>query len=202
MLARWQHRLSLTVAMALVVFAFATLRTLSRGQDQMRASDVAFNAGQLEQSVRHARRAAISYVPGAGHVEAAYGRLEAIARGAERERQRPLALSAWRAMRAAAFESRHLWLARASELRSASRNLERLMVASPSAPAAEPGRRGSSGLWVLLLGLGFAAAATGVVLGVSLGVTPRGHIVASRLTWPGLLLVVGIACFGLAVVRA
>jgi hypothetical protein len=188
--------------MALVLFAFATLRTLSRGQEQMNASDVAFNSGQLELSLRHARRAATLYVPGAAHVDAAYLRLEAIARGAERERKQRLALSAWRAMRAAAFESRHLWLPRASELSSASSNLERLMAAGPGVPGADAGRRASTGPWVLLLGVGFAAAIAAVAWGISRGITPRGGIVASRLTWPALLLVLGIACLGLAVVRA
>lgn len=73
----------------------------------MTESDRSFNAGRLDESVRYARRAALLYVPGAEHVDAAYQRMLAIARGAEVARDKATAALAWRAIRAASVETAH-----------------------------------------------------------------------------------------------
>lgn len=65
----------------------------------MRLSDSAFDEGDMRNSLTHARKAALAYVPGAEHVRDAYLRIEAIARGAESEDDLVLALSAWDTLR-------------------------------------------------------------------------------------------------------
>jgi hypothetical protein len=119
--------------LSLVVFAIAATRTLELGAGEMSVSDRAFDAGQLDRAVRHARSAAALYVPGAAHVDAAYARLRAVALGAERTRDLALARGAWRAMRAAALESRHVWQPHAASLAEAEASLSRLDGLPPPA---------------------------------------------------------------------
>jgi hypothetical protein len=199
------HATAAALCLALVVFALATQRMLVRGGEELRASDVAFDAGQLDAAIRHARRAATSYVPGAGHVDAAYERLRAVAVGAERARDASLAQSAWRAMRAAALETRHVWSPRAQELEQADSNLARLAGAAAASPPAAlllDATRAPEAIWVVALGLGFASAWTGLAWLFWGGIAASGHWVLSRMRLPALLFSLGVIVFGLALARA
>jgi len=122
-------------AVLLAASALVAFRAVQRGERELGASERAFDAGQVEQALEHARRAAAAYVPGAEHVDRAYERLRAIARGAERARDPELARVAWAAVRGAAWESRHIWQPRAAELREADAELARLTAAPPAAAA-------------------------------------------------------------------
>jgi hypothetical protein len=121
----------------LLLFALVAYRVSERGALELAESDRAFDAGRLDLAVEHARRAAVAYVPGAPHVRLAFERLRAVARGAERTRDLDLARRAWRAARAAAIESRHLWQPHAVELAALELELARLSpgtgLAAPSA---------------------------------------------------------------------
>jgi hypothetical protein len=199
------HGTATALCLALAVFALATQRMLVRGGEELRASDVAFDAGQLDAAIRHARRAATSYVPGAAHVDAAYERLRAVAMGAERARDSSLARSAWRAVRAAALETRHVWSPRGRELEQADSNLARLDgvgVASAPAPLLLDENRAPEPIWVVALGLGFAGAWTGLAWLFWGGIAASGHWVVSRMRLPALLFSVGLIVFGLALARA
>lgn len=121
-------------ALSLIVFALVAYRVSERGARELAESDRAFDAGRLELAVQHARRAAAAYVPGAPHVRLALERLRAVARGAERTRDLPLARAAWRAVRAAAIESRHVWQPHAVELAAADLELARLSGEAVRAP--------------------------------------------------------------------
>lgn len=126
--------LSTVLLAASAVLAF---RTIQRGEAELAASERAFDAGRVEVALQHAQRAAAAYVPGAWHVDGAYERLRAIARGAELARDPDLARVAWSAMRGAAWESRHVWQPRAAELSEADAELARLdgtRVARPLEP--------------------------------------------------------------------
>jgi hypothetical protein len=79
----------------------------SRGSDEMRRSDNAFHDGDLRTAIFHARKAALAFVPGARHVEQAYERLEAIARGAEAQGDENLARIAWEALRGAVEQTNY-----------------------------------------------------------------------------------------------
>ena len=195
------YRLGLASALLLVIFALATLRTLWRGDAEMAASDRAFDQGELELALRHARRAATAYVPGAAHVDAAYARLQALGLGAERARDAALATSAWRAQRSAALESRHLWQPRQRELTRADQNLARLLGLPPAAelvgarPAFQAG-------WVPLIALGFAAA-VGSLVWLCLGAwTPAGRWLPGRARWPALGLCAGMLAASWALLHA
>lgn len=195
------YRLGVASALLLVVFALATLRTLGRGDAEMAASDRAFDQGELGLALRHARRAATAYVPGAAHVDAAYARLQALALGAERARDVTLAASAWRAQRSAALESCHLWQPRQSELERADQNLARLLGLPPAAELAGA-RPAFQARWVLLIALGFAAA-LGSLIWFCLGAwTPVGCWLPGRARWPALGLCAGVLAASWALLHA
>ena len=195
-----RYRLGVGSALLLVSFALATLRTLWRGDAEMALSDRAFDQGQLELALRHARRAATAYVPGGAHVDAAYARLQALALGAERARDVALAASAWRAQRSAALESRHLWQPRESELARADQNLARLL----GVPASElsGARPAFQARWVLLIGLGFAAA-VGSLVWLCLGAwTSAGRWLPGRARSAALGLCAGVLAASWALLHA
>ena len=102
----------------LVVIALGvmTYRAVRDGNQALRASDLAFNRGDLADAVLHARRAATAYAPGAPHTRAARERLRAIAVGSEAAGDAETARLAWGALRAAALETRHVTVPYAAEL--------------------------------------------------------------------------------------
>ena len=180
----------------LVVFALATERTLAKGAGEMELSDRAFHAGQLERAVRHARRAASAYVPGAAHVEAAHARLRAVALGAERERNVPLAREAWRAMRASALDSRHFWQPHTAELEEAESSSRRLAgVAAVASPTARP--RVVRPQAALALGVCFAFSVAGFALVIWRGRRATGRWALRQVRAPIVLYVVGLVGFAL-----
>jgi len=196
------RRLALGAALPLVLFALVTLRTLSRGEAGLAASDRAFDAGQLELAVRYARRSATAYVPGAAHVDAAYARLRAVAVGAERARDLALAASAWQAVRAAALESRHVFCPHARELEQANANLARLagLPAARSAPASPA--EGITPGWALLLGAGFLSAVACLSWFCLRAWSTTGHWLAARASWPALGWCAGVCVLAWALLHA
>lgn len=111
----------------LVVVSGLTL--VSRGQEEMRLSDQAFDDGNLHRSIFHARKAALSFVPGAEHVKNAYERLDAIGRGAEAQGDEELARVAWEALRGAVEQTDYPGRPVPAAHDRAARNLERLRKA-------------------------------------------------------------------------
>jgi hypothetical protein len=91
--------LSAAIVAFVLLLLIAGLALTRRGQAEMELSDSAFHDGDLRSSITHARQAALAYVPGSAHVQAATERLEAIAKGAESEDNIPLALIAWDTLR-------------------------------------------------------------------------------------------------------
>jgi len=147
----------------LAASALLAFRTVQRGEAELAASERAFDAGRVELALQHARQAAAAYVPGAQHVDGAYERLRAIARGAELARDPELARLAWSAVRGAAWESHHLWQPRVAELHEADAQLARLDGSgSGVAPPAQGSGPGRGGAFVLALVGGAAAAVIGL----------------------------------------
>ena len=91
--------LSLALLSLVLLVVVAGLSLTHRGAAEMEKSNEAFHGGRLRDAVHHARRAALSYVPGATHVQQAHERLEAIARGAETAGDRQIARVAWDTLR-------------------------------------------------------------------------------------------------------
>ncbi len=201
------------VGLALLVLVLAlsalTGRVILDGEDELQQSDRAFDKGDLRDSILHARRAAVLYAPGAPHVSAAYARLGAIAVGAESAGDSAAAIAAWGAIRSAALETRHFTTPRAADLERANANLARLQAAdshgtvdrsrlvaslaedeSPRAP------------WVIVLALGFLLSAAGLGWGIHRGGSISAGDSRKRLLAPGVVALLGVACWTLAVYRA
>jgi hypothetical protein len=192
-----------------VLSAMLTLRMVQDGEEAMRISDAAFHRGDVRTATQYARRAATSYVPGAPHVERAYGRMRAIATGAEAAGDRTLAEIAWQSLRGSALETRHWRTPHRVDLEQANTSLARLAADSVSHPAQrrverdamavltreDPGRT----LWPLLAGLGFALTLLGFALLGWRGVAPDGTLVPRALKLGGLMLAIGAGCWTLAV---
>jgi hypothetical protein len=211
----WLRRSAGALLLIVAAFGVVTARAVVEGERAMRRSDAAFDRGELREAIVEARRAAILYAPGAPHVAAAYTRLEAIATGAESAGQRRTAAQAWRAVRAAALETRHVRVVYASELERANRHLARLEAdALVRSEDAEPEAAfGSARValerddaprarWILALLAGFLLSAAGLVLAVWRGLDAQGRLTPAR-GWPGLLvLLAGVVCWTVAVYRA
>jgi hypothetical protein len=205
-----------SVALIALVIALGamTYRAIREGTDELAASDLAFNRGDLAGAVLHARRAATAYAPGAPHTRSARERLRAVAVGSEAAGNTETARLAWGALRAAALETRHVTVPYESELREANERLERL--AAPTQKPADGGReraelalRGAlervpgPPAWASgLLFLGFVVALTGLgVVGVR-GLTRDGRIVPGTLALGVGLFAAGALLWAIAVYRA
>lgn len=125
-MAIWLRRAVQVLLLVVFALALKTAREVHRGEGALRESDAAFDRGDLHRSVLHARTAALSYVPGAPHVSAAYERLEAIGRGAEAEGRYEIARLAWGAVRSSVLQTRHWLVPHKGELERAERALHRL----------------------------------------------------------------------------
>jgi hypothetical protein len=196
--------LATALAVALVSFALVAERTAARGARELLESDRAFDGGRLELAIQHARAAATAYVPGAQHVALGYARLSAVAHGAERARDVELAMTAWRAMRAAAIESRHLWQPHPDELRQADGQLARLRK-GPEATPVGADLEGAAGLPLVVLGglvLGAACAALGLLGLCGREATDTGDRPPSRARLAALSCLVGVVFWSVALLHA
>jgi hypothetical protein len=212
----WLRTLSIALLLGVLALALLTARAVYDGERELERSDQAFDRGDLRAATDHARRAAVLYAPGAPHVQAAYERLIAVAIGAESAGQRAHAESAWRAVRGAALETRHVWIPHARELERANDNLARLAAAptkdqlatADAALVVERARReldrdhAPAAPWIGVLLLGFVLAVTGLVLTALRGVAPDGRLALKPARVAVLLAVLGAACWTLAVLRA
>jgi len=213
--ARILRNLAAGLMLAVLAVAVLTARAVSEGERRMRQSDEAFDRADLPGALLAARSAAVMYAPGAPHVRRAFERMVAVAVGAEAAGQRRTAESAWRAVRAAALETRHLWVVHRSELARADENLARLaQLAEADKPDADPKlalARAKAELarddapstqFVVALVVGFALALGGLgTVGFS-GVTPAGGIVLGRAKLGVVLALAGAAMWTFAVWRA
>jgi hypothetical protein len=212
----WLRAVAIALMTGVLAVAALTARVIHDGQKQMLDSDRDFDRGDLRGATMHARRAAVLYAPGAPHVADAYARLVAIAVGSESAGNVEMAELAWRAVRGAALETRHLWVPHRIELERANQSLARLEARSvasltPQANVEDVAARAKRELerdveprapWVVVLVLGFGLATIGLALTAVRGVRPDGRleIRAARL---GLLLtVVGVICWALAAFHA
>ncbi len=209
----WLRRLAVGLMTLVFAAAVLTARVVVDGEKEMRLSDQAFDAGDVRTATLHARRAAVLYAPGAPHVRPAYDRLVAIAVGAEAAGDTEVARTAWRAVRGAALETRHLWIPHQVELDRSNRNLARLQTMSTKpVPGAEPDLKPALAelarddaprtLWVIVLALGFASAIVGMAHLGWRGVTPAGKITLANAKLGLVLAVLGAACWTVAVFRA
>jgi hypothetical protein len=209
---------SVTVALLLITLALGvvTLNVAIEGERALARSDAAFHRGEVEEALAHALRAAMLYAPGAPHRGAAYERMAAIAVGSERQGNTGLALRAWRAIRGAALETRHVWHTEPKWLELANDNLARLQAQGLTQEVQHADRQAAQqeilgslqreetprAGWVIVLGLGLLLTAAGLAWGIFSAVTREGLVAWERLKGPGAVAVIGLVCWMLAVIRA
>jgi HAMP domain-containing protein len=206
---------TLLLACVLIVAALGVLaiRTLVTGEEALDEAERAFDRGDLRESVRQARRAASAYLPFAPHVDSAYQRLVVIARGAEAAGRPHVAAFAWNALRSAALETSAPGLFPRPELEQANRSLARLASRLEKSRAA-PDPKAESDLLTSLerppratappvgaLAAGLLLVVAGLFWGGIFGVTAEGRLVARQALLALGLIVVGAACWTLAVYR-
>ncbi len=213
-LGRWLRQLALLAFFLVLIGAALSARVILEGQSELAASDAAFDAGNLDPALEHARRSATLYAPGAPHVDRAYERLIAIALGAEAAGQPKTAFLAWQGVRSAALESRHVWLTHPAELERANQNLSRLEVLARGTGEADqravrkqawdrlkaddapaPG-------WIAVLGAGFLLALAGLGLFAFQGLDKAGQVSVRRAQLGLALFAIGAACWTLAAYKA
>jgi hypothetical protein len=211
---RWLRTFAGVLASLVLALSVFTLRQVSDGEGHMRLSDAAFDENDLQAATLHARRAATAFAPGAPHVSRAYRRLEAIAVGAEASSRDADALAAWRAVRSAALETRHLWVAMPAQLARANDNIARLSARTEAATPEEQRRalqsakaellrdEAPSGHWLILLCCGFFAALCGLGWVGIRGVDRDGRLVAAQARWGVLLALVGVVLWAVSAWQA
>jgi hypothetical protein len=208
------QRLALFAFFLVSIVAALTGRVILEGQAELAASDTAFDAGDLRPALEHARRSATLYAPGAPHVERAYERLIAIALGAEAAGLPKTAFLAWQGVRSAALESRHVWVAHATELERANQNLSRLEALARGSGDTEQGKVQQQALarldsdsapapgWIAVLGTGFLLALAGLALFAFQGLDKAGKVSVRRAQLGLALFAIGAACWTLAAYKA
>lgn len=215
---KWLRIATLVALAGVLTVAIATARAIATGQAEMEKSDRAFDQGDLPRATLHARRAATLYAPAAPHVPAAYERLVAIAVGAEAAGHPEIAQTAWRAVRGAALETRHVHVPHAAELERANENLARMQAQASVAlrPATGGALRaryaralgelerehGPSAPWTAALLLGYALCACGLAWLAWRGVSREGSFVWSSGRYGLVIALLGAVCVTLAVWQA
>ena len=210
----WWERLALFAFWTVLIGAVFSTRVILEGESELSASDAAFDRGELSSALDHARRGATLYAPGAPHVERAYERMTALARGAEAAGQPKLSFLAWQAIRSAALESRHVFLPRQAELLRANENLARLEALSRDSAGSDRPKNQAQALsrlnaddapapaWIAVLGAGFLLALAGLSLLSFHGLSRTGKVSFLRGRLGLLLFAIGAACWTLAAYRA
>jgi hypothetical protein len=211
----WFRRIAVVLAAALLGLGAMTWRALAVGESALERAEAAFDRGELRETIREARRAASSIVPGSNHVERGFTRLMVVARGAEASGDIELSRLAWEAVRGAALEGQGSFDPPSDHLARANQNLARLA-------ARQAGQRGSSdpvGLeralerdlsrnvtrgatWSLALGAGLVLAALGLGWAALRGLRADGRVVRRELLIGVMLASAGAACWAFAVYRA
>ncbi len=207
---RGQRLRAVAMAMLLAIVALAaiTARAVQTGEREMRLSDDAFNRGDVAAALAHARKAAVSYAPGAPHVSAAFRRMTAVAIGSEARGDSQNAVLAWEAVRGAALETRHVVVARRADLDRADKNLARLL-AGTSDP--EERQRAYAALrrdtaprarWVALLFGGFVLSFAGLAWIAVRGISRSGTLIPRAARLGAALTVLGVVAWTVAVYAA
>lgn len=200
--------LLLAVGLATVV-----TRAVWAGSRALANGDAAQQRGELVQAVDLWRQAARWYVPGASHVEAAYQRLETLAREAEQRGDVDTALAAWTGVRSSILATRSFYLPHAERLEPANRRIAVLMAARERALAGADGdaASGASGdaavawhyerlapvpgpsvAWSVIAILGFATWLAGGLIFALRGVTHDDRLVPRTAAYAGILVAVGL----------
>jgi hypothetical protein len=196
-------------------------RAVWAGARALANGDAAEQRGEFALAIDLWRQAARWYVPGATHVDAAYERLDALARASEARGDLDTALAAWRGVRSSILATRSFYLPHAERLEPANRRIAVIMAALERAPARGAGDAttapaivlpddigddagavwhhqrlapvpGPSPFWSLVAILGFATWLTGGLVFALRGVTPDDRLVPRTAAYAGILVACGL----------
>jgi hypothetical protein len=194
---------------AVLLGAFA-VRVVTSAASELRAGDDYRAHGQLEPAVVHYRRAARWYAPGSPYHVEALGRLGAIGADAEKRGDTDLALSAYRAIRAAIMSTRSFYIPERARLEAADERIASLMAALPAPPmdagksreqlraehlallAADPG---PSVLWSIVLLFGFGVWVAGAFAFTMRAIDDEDRFIKSEVLRCGAMIVLGFGLF-------
>jgi hypothetical protein len=141
-----RRRRILALAAALVtVFLVFAVRQIVVGERAMARSDAALERGDLRAAIASGRQAAEALLPGSPYPARGHARLAQIARDAEARGDDALAGAAWRAARAAAVETRALFVSNDAHIAEANAGILRAAAreASPHGSGAGQGASGA-----------------------------------------------------------
>ncbi len=153
-------RVALVLALA-AILSVGAARQLVVGERAIVESDQALRRGDTRSAIAHARLAAESRLPGSPYSRRGFDRLSHIGRDAEARGDARMAAAAWRAVRAAAEETRALGPSNAALTAEANAGLVRAAAAeAPSVPglADDLARAEGPTSWEILLVAALALA--------------------------------------------
>jgi hypothetical protein len=210
----WVRIAALVVAVGLGV---VITRVFVDGRRALGEGDAAMARQDAAAALVGWRRAARWYAPLAPHVADAYDRMEALARAADEEGDRALALDAWRAIRSSVLATRSFYTPFADRLAAANDRIATLMAAEEQRAGAEPGDEAARrelhlGLlerddspsipWTLLALAGFAAWVGGGFWLARRGVTADDRLDRRTATRAAVLIALGLLLWMLGLYRA
>jgi hypothetical protein len=131
---RWLRLSGKIAAIAGVVLVVLAVRVVTSSRAELEQGNRMRAAGQPEAAVVHYRRAARWYAPGSPYGVEALSRLGEIGREAEEAEDEELALSAWRAVRAAILSTRSFYTPERRRLEAANARIADLMASLPPPP--------------------------------------------------------------------
>jgi hypothetical protein len=132
--ARVLRKVGRGACLAGIFLGVVAVRVVTSSRAELHAGDALRAAGDLDAAIPHYRRAARWYAPLSPYPVEAIESLAAIARDAEAAGERPRALAAWRAIRAAILSTRSAYVPHEDALRAADRRIAALMAAEEPPP--------------------------------------------------------------------
>jgi hypothetical protein len=195
---------------AAVLLASFALRVVTSARSELHAGDRYRAQGDVEAAIVHYRRAARWYAPGSPYHVDALRKLGVIAAGAEQRGDAELALSAYRAIRAAIMSTRSFYIPEKARLSAADERIASLMAAMPPPPmdagkSREQLRRehlallqadpDPSLLWTLVLLFGFGLWVASAFAFTLRAIDAEDHFVPREAWRWGALIAVGFGLF-------
>ena len=206
----------LAVLVVAVGLGVIVTRVFWDGRQALAAGDAAMLRQDTTEALVQWRRAARWYAPGAPHVEAAYRRMEELARAAEGRGDEALALEAWRGVRSSSLATRSFYTPYADRLAAANQRIAELMAKQELAAdkSKDLGERRALHLgflerddapsvgWSLLALLGFAAWVGGGFWFARHGVTADDRLDRRNALRAAALVTVGLVLWMLGLYKA
>lgn len=205
------------IAIIALLFAALAVRVVASSRSELIEARRLSEKGDIAGSIVHFRRAARWYAPASPYHVQALSELGKIAREAERRADKPLALSAYRAIRAAIMSTRSFYIPERDRLNAANRRIADLMASQPPPPidagksrealrkehlALLEAQKGPNIFWTCVLLLGFVAWVGGAFLFSIRAIDDTDRFNWSEARRWGTIIVVGFGVFVLAMTLA